>query len=385
MRILLLYVSAVSGHRRAAEAIAEAFHKFYPEAEVRQENLFQHGNSFVRCLLDSFYYALIKLTPWLWDLIWDSQSVYWLTYGIRNLLYQLNYHCLYREVIYPYQPQAVICTHNIACALCSLIKREKKMNFLLAAVPTDFSLHPYWYYPGVDLYLIPHENMRAKLIRQGVKGNQIESTGIPISLGFGRRENQRKLRQKWGLDPDLFTILLMGGTMGLGPIEEIVHTLSNMGISLQLLVVTGINRHLKRKLEQLQSRINFPLKIWGFVNEIDELMEISNLLISKPGGLTTAEALSKAVPMGIVNSLAGQERRNRELLLERGVAFDLREGQEITHLVRRLSDGAFNWESWGEKVRELARPHASREIARQVIMGLKKKGINVRSQSFQRV
>ena len=385
MRILLLYVSAVSGHRRAAEAIAEAFHKFYPEVEVRQENLFQHGNSFIRCLLDSFYYAIIKLTPWLWDLIWDSQTVYWLTYGIRNLLYQLNYHRLYREVIYPYQPQAVICTHNIACALCSLIKRQKKMNFLLTSVPTDFSLHPYWYYPAVNLYLIPHEGMRAKLIKQGAKDNQIKSTGIPVSFGFGRQENQKKLRREWGLDPDLFTILLMGGALGLGPIEKIVYTLSDMNLSLQLLVVTGINRHLKRKLEQLQSRINFPLRIWGFVNEIDQLMGVSNLLISKPGGLTTAEALSKAVPMGIVDSLAGQERRNRELLLERGVAFDLREGREIARLVARLSDGSFDWEDWKKKVRELARPQASWEITRQVIMNLKKKGINVKSPSFQKV
>lgn len=385
MRILLLYVSAVSGHRRAAEAIAEAFHKFYPEVEVHQENLFQHGNSFIRCLLDSFYYAIIKLTPWLWDLIWDSQTVYWLTYGIRNLLYQLNYHRLYREVIYPYQPQAVICTHNIPCALCSLIKREKKMNFLLTAVPTDFSLHPYWYYPAVNLYLIPHEGMRTKLIKQGVKDNQIKSTGIPVSFGFGRKENQKKLKREWGLDPDLFTILLMGGALGLGPIEKIVYTLSDMNLSLQLLVVTGINRHLKRKLEQLQSRINFPLRIWGFINKIDELMEVSNLLISKPGGLTTAEALSKAIPMGIVDSLAGQERRNRELLLERGVAFDLREGREIARLVARLSDGSFDWEDWKKKVRELARPQASWEITRQVIMNLKKKGINVKSQPFQKV
>ena len=385
MRILLLYVSAVSGHRRAAQAIAEAFHKFYPEVEVHQENLFQHGNSFIRCLLDSFYYAIIKLTPWLWDLIWDSQTVYWFTYGIRDLLYQLNYHRLYREVIYPYQPQAVICTHNIACALCSSIKRQKKMNFLLTAIPTDFSLHPYWYYPAVNLYLIPHEGMRAKLIKQGAKDNQIKSTGIPVSFGFGRQENQKKLRREWGLDPDLFTILLMGGALGLGPIEKIVYTLSDMNLSLQLLVVTGINRHLKRKLEQLQSRINFPLRIWGFVNEIDQLMGVSNLLISKPGGLTTAEALSKAVPMGIVDSLAGQERRNRELLLERGVAFDLREGREIARLVAKLSDGSFDWEDWKKKVSELARPHASWEITRQVIMNLKKKEINVKSPSFQKV
>ena len=146
LRILLLYVGDVSGHRQGARAIKQAFQKDYPWIKVKEVNIFRHGNPFIRCSLDSLYYALIKLTPWFWDIIWDSKEVYWLTYLLRYLLYRMNYHRLYREVIKPFDPQVVVCTHSLSCAISSTIKSEKNLNFLLVAVPTDFYLNTYCFY-----------------------------------------------------------------------------------------------------------------------------------------------------------------------------------------------------------------------------------------------
>ncbi len=367
LRILVLYMAAATGHRQAAEAIRQTLKELYPEVEVRRESLSRYGNPFLRCLLESFYNAIIRLTPWFWNLIWDSKEVYWLTYGLRNLLYQLNYSRLYKKVIFPFNPQAVICTHNIACALCSVIKKAKAVNYLLAAVPTDFCLHSYWFYDNVDAYFLSHEGLKKKLREKGVDPKKIKITGIPISLNFSKSHNSKKLKKKWGLKEDLFTVLLMGGGQGMGSLKKNVLALDKSHLPIQVLVVTGANRRLKKKIQRIQSKVIFPLKVLGYTRQIDELMEVSDLLISKPGGLTTTEALAKEIPLGIFDSLAGQERRNKELLLKKEIAFELKSEEAMICLIKNFVEGDFDWENWRSRVRDLARPKAAQEIAQTII------------------
>jgi len=367
LRVLLLYMAAATGHRQAAEAVRQVLKKFYPDVEIRRENLFRYGNSLIRCLMEDIYNAIIKLTPWLWNFIWDSKEIYWLTYGLTNFLYRLNYLQLYKRVFLPFDPQVVICTHSIACALSSVIKRVRKVNYLLAAVPTDFCIHPYWLYENVDIYFLPHQELKKKLIEKGIDSEKIKITGIPISLDFSKSHNRKELEKKWELEENLFTILLMGGGQGVGSLREIVLSLDSSHLPIQLLVVTGANRRLKRKFQRIQSRVSLPLKVLGYTRQVDELMEVSDLLISKPGGLTTAEALAKELPLAIVDSLAGQERRNKELLLEKEIAFELNSREAMISLVRNFIENSFNSENWRKKVRKLARPGAAQEIAQTVI------------------
>jgi len=368
VRILLLYAGTLSGHRQAARALKQALNKLYPEVEIRMENIFRHGHPCWGCLLDSLYRVLIRLIPWFWDFIWDSKEIYYLTYLLRSVLYRLNYLRLYKEIIVPFNPQAVVCTFNIACAVCYVIKDKKRADYLLAAVPTDFCLHPYWVYKNVDIYFLPHKGLKKKLLRAGVTLNKVQITGIPVSLDFSRLDDTNQLRRKWGVMKNVFTILLIGGGQGIGPLKEIMLTLNNCELPIQLLVVTGTNRHLRRKLQKIQPRLSFPSRILGYTREVDELMQLSDLLISKPGGLTVAEALVKETPLGILDSLAGQERRNREFLLKKGVAFELKSSRDIVGLVRKLLDNnSFDLENWQRRVRKLARPQAARNVAKKIM------------------
>lgn len=372
LRILVLYMAAATGHRQAAEVIRQTSEELYPEVEVRRESLARYGNPFLRYLLEDLYNAIIRLAPWFWNLIWDSKEVYWLTYGLRNLLYQLNYSRLYKKIILPFDPQAVICTHNIACALCSVIKKAKGVNYLLAAVPTDFCVHPYWFYNNVDVYFLSHKGLKKKLVEMGADPRKIKITGIPISFSFSKSYNGERLKKKWGLKEDFFTILLMGGGQGMGSLKKSVLALNKSHLPIQVLVVTGANRRLGKKIRRIQSKVDFPLKVLGYTRKIDELMEISDLLISKPGGLTTAEALTKEIPLGILDSLAGQERKNKGLLLEKGIAFELRSKEAMICLIKNFMEGSFDWENWRSRVRNLARPKAAQEIAQTVIELIKK-------------
>lgn len=376
IRILLLYTSDVSGHYCAAEAIKQALEKLYPQVQVKEENLFNHGNCLIVKIMDALYYTVVKLAPWLWDLLWDNRLIYWFTFPLRDFLYYCNSSRLYKEVIAPFSPQAVICTHNIACALCSTIKRKKSLSYLLAAVPTDYALHPYWFYKNVDLYFLAHEGLRKNLQRKGIPSYKIQTTGIPILSAFSEHKDRQKLKKKWGLKKDIFTILLMGGGQGMGSLHQIVFNLNKLHLPVQLLVVSGTNHGLEEKLQEMKSKLDMPMRVWGYVEEVDELMEVSDILISKPGGLTTAEALVKGLPMGIVNSLGGQEKRNQELLLKKKIAFKLSNEKDMTDLIARFlheSHESSEFKEWQIKVKELAKPEAALDIARRIIQSTNEK------------
>jgi len=367
MKILLLYISDVLGHRQAARAIKKAFQEEHPQATVREENLFRYGNSFIRCSLNGLYYAIIKLLPWFWNIIWDSKEVYWLTYPLREVLYRLNYHRFYREVIKPFNPDAVICTHSLCCAISSVIKRDKNLDYLLIAVPTDFYLNPYWFYKNVDMYFLPQDNLESNHLRWKVSPDRLYVTGIPILPEFSKPKNRSYLKKKWQVDENLFTILIMGGGEGLGPIKETVLALAKNSLPIQILVVTGTNRKLKKKLDRISQNIKLSLKVLGYIRQIDELMEISDLLITKPGGLTCAEALSKGLPIMALDSITGQERKNKELLLEKGLAFSLDSPGQLVSLVRNCINDGFNRDLWRKKAKEFARLNSSQEIVREIV------------------
>ncbi|MFQ6066618.1 MAG: glycosyltransferase [bacterium] len=357
----------MSGHCRAAEAIEQALERLYPQIKVRKEDLFKHGNPWVRKILDDLYYAAIKVTPWFWDILWNSNLIFWLTYGLRELSCLLNSFRLYKEVILPFDPQVVVCTHGLALALCTTIKRQRKLDYLLVAVPTDYSLHPYWSYDNVDLYFLAHHEMKESLRRKGIPQDKVQICGIPISPIFSEDNDKERLKSKWQIKRDLFTVLLMGGGQGMGPLRRAVDTLNGLGLPIQLLVVTGTNDGLKRELQEIEPELNIPVKILGYTKKINELMEISDLLISKPGGLTIAEALTKDLPLGILDCLAGQERKNQEFLLKKKIAFNLQREKEMAGLIERFLDGSFDFENWQARTRELFKSKAALDIAKRVV------------------
>jgi len=128
-------------------------------------------------------------------MIWDSKEVYWLTYLLRESLYRLNYHRLYREVIKPFNPDAVICTHSLCCAISSVIKRDKKLDYLLIAVPTDFYLNPYWFYKNVDMYFLPQDKSISNRLKK-ITPDKFSTTGIPILPRFSKPKDRPFLKKK---------------------------------------------------------------------------------------------------------------------------------------------------------------------------------------------
>jgi processive 1,2-diacylglycerol beta-glucosyltransferase len=187
----------------------------------------------------------------------------------------------------------------------------------------------------VDLYLVPSTEVRRKMVRLGVTEDRIRVTGIPVDLRFAARGDRRAERSALGLAPHRPTVLVMGGNYGLGPLEDAVHALRRLPLGLQLVVVCGNNRALLRKMNRHFGE-DRHVRVLGLTRSVHRLMDAADLLISKPGGLTTSEALAKGLPMVMIEPIpdVDAERPDREA----GAALPTMAGAEKQALVAALKD-----------------------------------------------
>jgi processive 1,2-diacylglycerol beta-glucosyltransferase len=235
----------------------------------------------------------------------------------------------------------VVSTFPTAAGVISYFKRQGLLNAPLVTVITDNTAHSQWVHPETDFYLVGSEQVRRGLIYQGVPDPKILVTGIPIDLKFscthGVPAPRETLYAKFGLRPEIPVILVMTGAVGmLRGIPALCQVLDELPIPLQVLVITGKDKGLYQHLIEQKSKFNNLFKIYQFVDNVEEFMAVSNLLITKAGGLTISEALAVGLPMLIYRPIPGQEAENTRYLLDAGAAltvYDLKELKVKLHLV----------------------------------------------------
>jgi processive 1,2-diacylglycerol beta-glucosyltransferase len=195
----------------------------------------------------------------------------------------------------------------------------------------------------------------------------VEVTGIPIDPVFSQSEPAPVVRRRLGLDPKIPVVLLLSGGFGVGPTVELVRSFGSGAVRCQLAVVAGRNEEMKQQLEQLTRSFVVPAKIYGFVNNVHELMDAADLIISKPGGLTSSEVLAKGKPLMIIDPIPGQEQRNCEYLLESGVAVRLVDIEDAPDRVNALLQDSDRLAQMRTNAQRIAKPRASVEIVREVL------------------
>jgi processive 1,2-diacylglycerol beta-glucosyltransferase len=217
-----------------------------------------------------------------------------------------------------FQPEVVVCTHPFPVGIMSYLKKKGIFKGPVFATITDFTIHAYWIFPEVDYYLVGAAPLQSECAGFGIAPEKVRVTGIPIDPAFSRRYDKKELRDKLGLAPDTPAILIMGGGLGMGNLESAVRQLSTAAVPCQLMVVTGLNTRLKEKLENIAPALSCPVKIYGYVDNIHELMAAADLLVGKPGGLSCAEAMAAGLPVLIIDPLPGQEERNAQFIAGQG-------------------------------------------------------------------
>jgi processive 1,2-diacylglycerol beta-glucosyltransferase len=264
-----------------------------------------------------------------------------------------------------FKPDAVICTHFLPVEILGKAREkwEGKMPLVVCMV-TDFEAHALWMGEAVDFYCVAAEETKARLVARGAQPENVVATGIPIAGKFSSQRDAAAVRKRHGLRDDLTTLLVLGGGFGMGPVAEILAELDKVEHPFQTLVVAGRNEELRRKLAILDHR--HPTHVLGFVTNMHELMAVADLIISKPGGLTTSEALALGKPLFILNPIPGQEAANSDFLLERGAAAKANCVEDLPYRLSQLL-GSKKLAEMGRAAKALGRPKAAADICKEIL------------------
>jgi processive 1,2-diacylglycerol beta-glucosyltransferase len=370
-KVLILSASAGAGHVRAAEALERAFLQMNAAEEVRHVDTLQYTNKIFRHLYSKAYIEMVNKMPDVLGWLYDHLDKPWKNERRRLAFDKLNTRPFVR-MLKEYQPDITVCTHFLPAEIISWLKAKERITCRQAIVVTDFDVHAMWLCHHYEHYFVALDETRLHLEKLGIPANKITVSGIPIDPIFAQQKNQREMRDKHGLKQDVMTLLLSAGGFGVGPIENILQSLlSDLRNPAQVIALCGRNQKLKSRIDHLAAKLppahHLSIKATGYTTEMDEYMSASDLLLGKPGGLTTSEALAKGLIFVIVNPIPGQEERNSDHLLEEGVAIRCNNLPVLADKIDRLLDDPTRMSAMRANVARLARPHAAEEIVTKLL------------------
>ncbi|PIQ84528.1 MAG: hypothetical protein COV75_01790 [Candidatus Omnitrophica bacterium CG11_big_fil_rev_8_21_14_0_20_63_9] len=360
-RILLMYITTSSGHHRASCAIEQTIKRLDPGATVVAVDAFQYTSRFVRSAISHSYFSLIRHQPDVWEYLYDNPTVHRRVQQLRTLLHR--YHAgKFRQLLETVRPDVIACTQAYPCGVVADFKKHYNYRTPLIGVLTDYAPHLYWFHDTVDVYVVPSEQVKQRFITRGVESQRVRVFGIPIDPQFTEPVDRDAVARSLGLDPGRPTLLIMGGGGGFGRIREIVTSLDSLPYPCQLVVLLGTNRTLRTwfQAQHFRHRV-VPL---GYTSDVHRLMEVATILVSKPGGMTTSEALAKQLPLVIVNPIPGQEAYNARFLLSQGAAVQAASIDMVRQTVRDLLENPAQLEVMRKRDAELAHPNAAIDTAK---------------------
>ena len=363
-RVLLLFISEHSGHHCASLAIEKALHELDPSTETLNINSFNYTNPILEKVINRAYMGVVKRTPELWDYLYDNPKVLKKTQSLREMIHKFNTGKL-KALIDSFSPDTIVCTQAFPCGMMADCKKTFGLAIPLVGVLTDYAPHSYWIYNNVDYYIVPSRETGDKLVANGIDISKIKLFGIPIDSKFRNSLDKETICSGLGIDSSRPCVLVMGGTQGLGPLKKLTRLLDRSDMDLQLIIACGTNKKLYNALARRRYRKN--IKVLSYATNIDELMHIADIILTKPGGITTAEAISKGLPMLIVNPLPGQEAMNTKFLLNEGVAVKAESPEDVEVLLEELLENRNKLKGMSDRARALSKPDSSLDIAKLIL------------------
>jgi len=367
IRVGLLYGHKPSGHYFAARALAD----FFPASVIEPvfidlSEVYPNLGSFVA----KTYLEVLNKTPALWDYVYDNDLVALAAKGLKTAIFPY-YSGKLAEALRKKDLKAVVSTHALAALLLAKSGKTARPSPLFAVL-TDFYAHSYWPAKGVDLYFSSGRTADAGLLANGVDPARIITTGIPVRKEFLLRGDARQKRKELGLAPDLFTVLIAGGSKGLGEIQLSVDTLKKFLGKLQLLIMCGENKKLCAGLEKKLAGQKHIRISGGFVEYPADHYRAADLIIGKAGGITIAETMALNKPMLLFSPLPGQEERNAAFLVKNRLAELAENPRQLETLVERYLRHPAPLAAFRRNIARMARPCAAKDIAAAIMERLLK-------------
>ena len=365
-KILILSASVGAGHTRAAQALETSFQQH--GASVRNIDILTLTSDLFKKAYSKTYMELVNRAPHVVGYFYDltDKPANPNKDGLRALVQKINLKPL--QTVISSQPwDCVVNTHFLPADVIATMRRTKKSTQKQVTVVTDFDAHALWVNQPCERYYVANEEAAASLHHWGVPIGDISTTGIPIMPAFGATMTRDVAKKKHDLAPARSVILLLGGGFGLGPMERAYNQLLTMQTPVQIIVICGKSAELKEKLEKIVVPPRLKATVLGFTTQIDEYMRAADIVVTKPGGLTTAETLACGSAVAIMNPIPGQESRNSDFLLENGAAIKINSIATMATKLDRLLKDQDRLLILRKNALALAKPRAATEICESVL------------------
>lgn len=371
-RILIFYGSYGGGHLSASRSIRDYIQSNYPDSEIMMVDCIEYINKLFNKVTTKAYVDFSKNARWIWkQLYYGSVSG-----GLARISNSINRIMAIKldKLIQEFCPTLIISTHPFSSQMCAILKQKGKVNCTLATVMTDYAPHNQWLvaHEFVDYYFVAHEGMKEQLIERGVEPNKIYVTGIPLSNRFLLNYDKPKILQEYNLSPDKKTILFFcGGEYGFGKdktfnrLKAIIDTFPN----LQVIAIAGRNEKMKERFDALVEETNSQntVKILSYTNQVPELMSVSDLVITKPGGLTTTESLASGLPLIIIDPLPGQEEENADFIEKSGAGIWIKENDDIQNILFDVLGNTYKLQDMKIRARLIAKKNSTKDICEKLL------------------
>ena len=368
MKVLILTVSAGQGHNQVASALSEILTNNGFESKVI--DTLEYIDPLISKTVDKGYLFSTKHLSKLYGKVYgrldksyvDQKESIFLSIS-KHLMAKAFISCIEEE-----RPDAIICTHVFPALFLTQLKTSLALDIFTAGIVTDFTLHPFWEFTDIDAYITPHELLTGQIIKKGIPEEKIYPIGIPIRTKFAIKHHQLSARHILNI-PDVRTLLIMSGSMGYGKIEKTILALDELEAEFQMIIVCGNNKRLYKKLSK--SNFNKKVHIFGFADNIDIMMDASDCIITKPGGLTTSEALAKGLPMIFTKPIPGHEERNVEFLVNNGVGMKVSKTFPVEEAVSQFFHNSKKLPLIRQTVQLLGKPNATYDLVSLIKRNIK--------------
>ena len=371
-KIIIFYASYGGGHLSAAKSIESYFKNNYQNIDIKLVDCMKYINKTIEKISTAAYREMAKKMPWAWGKIYsDSQKGPLAHISSRtNAIMAVKLLKLLKQE----KPDLIISTHPFGSQMCGYLKRKEKIDSEIATILTDFKSHDQWLVESnyINYFFVSNNNMKYELMNKNIPEQKIFVTGIPVSEKFLKNYNKKEILNQLNFSENKKTILFFaGGEFGLGKSKtlEIFEKLVSDFENIQIIAISGKNETMKNNFIKITSEYkkNDSVKILEFTDKVAEFMSISTLVITKPGGLTSTEALTSNLPMLIINPIPGQEEENAEFLEKNKVAIWLKKDDDINSILNILLNDVNILETMKDNTKLISRPNSTKNICEILI------------------
>lgn len=363
MRTLIFSISAGEGHHQTSLAMKKYILANDNSSKVMIVDTLTYISPLLNKIIIGSYLKAIQIKPSLYRKLYyviDSNnklSALQLNSKFNSLL------CIkLKKLIDDFKPDTILSTHPIPTEMLSILKVKCRLKVPVITIITDYAPHNFWLHSGIDAYITANQGLIRDITEKGMDKNKIYDFGIPINPDFLQKYDKMQTLSSLNLSPTKLTLLVMGGSLGMGKILDLCKELDKINNDFQLIVIAGKNNKLYSQLIKLKSYFSKDIRILKYTKEINKYMQACDLLFTKPGGITITEAMLSSIPLVLFSPIPGQEEKNIEFLTKNDLAIYLDNIKGCSSTIEELLLNSFTLQKMKHNYANYIKPHSGNDI-----------------------